>query len=158
MIAFLFVAAMLLNASSLAAQDRPASPPLTAAEGALVRALALADRDAFRQLLAPDAVSYFPAEAHGPDAITEKWLPFLLDPALTLVLTIETSTTAESGEMGQTIGTFSIHGRTTKGMSTTPAGAFSIAWRRIEGSWKIGTLSSAGKGSRALDDTSLGTR
>lgn len=146
MIAFLFVAAMLVNASPLAAQSRPLSPPLTAAEAALVQALALADRDAFRQLLAPDAVSYFPAEAHGPDAITEKWRPFLLDPALTLMVTIETSTTAESGEMGQTTGTFAVRGRTNKGMSTTPAGAFSIEWRRIEGSWKIGTLSDAGKG------------
>ena len=146
MIAFLFVAAVLLNASSLAAQPRPASPPLAAAEGALIQALALPDRDAFRQLLAPDAVFYLPVETHGPDAITEKWLPFLLDPALTLVLTIETSTTAESGEMGQTTGMFAIYGRTNKGMRTTPAGTFSIVWRRVEGSWKIGTLSGAGKG------------
>ena len=145
-IARVFLAALLLNASSLVAQTRPVVPPLEAAERALVTALALPDLDAFRQLLAPDAVFFFPVEARGPEAITEKWLPFLLDPALTLALAIDTSTTTESGELGQTAGTFAIYGRTNKGMRTTPAGSFSIVWRVVEGRWKIGTLSGAGKG------------
>ena len=146
MIARVLLAALFLNASSLAAQTRPAVPPLKAAEGALVAALAAADQNAFRRLLGPDTVFYFPVEARGPEAIVAKWLPFLLDPALTLVLTIDTSTTAESGEMGQSTATFAIKGRTNKGVQTTPAGSFSIVWRVVEGQWKIATLGGAGKG------------
>jgi len=141
-----FLAIVLLNASPLMGQTKPAAPSLEAAEAALVKALAIPDRDAFRQFLAPDTVFLFPVEARGPEAIVEKWLPFLLDPALTLALTIETSTTAQSGEIGQTTAAFAIKGRTNTGMRTTPAGSFSIAWRLIDGQWKIGNLSGAGKG------------
>jgi hypothetical protein len=143
-IARFFLVAVLLNTSVVAAQTGPPPEPLDAAETALVRALALPDRDAFRQLLSPDAVFLFPAEARGPEAIIEKWLPFLIDPAVTLALTIETSATAESGEMGHTAGTFAINGRTTHGIRTTPAGSFSIDWRVVEGRWKIASLSGAG--------------
>ena len=141
-----FLAALLLNSSTVAAQTPPAPPPLETAERALVQALSLPDRESFRQLLAPDAVFFLPVEAHGPDAITGKWLPFLRDPALTMGLTIETSTTATSGEIGQTSGTFAINGRTNIGMRITPGGTFSIVWHLAEGSWKIHTLSGAGKG------------
>jgi ketosteroid isomerase-like protein len=143
-IARVFLAALipLLNISTVAAQTRP----LASAESALVRALAVPDRDAFQQLLASDAVFFFPAEARGPEAIVEKWLPFLVDPALTLALTIDSSTTAPSGEMGQTTATFAIYGRTNKGMRTTPAGSVSIVWRVVDGRWMIATLSGAGKG------------
>jgi uncharacterized protein DUF4440 len=147
---FLAAVALLLNASRVSAQAGSPTPPLTAAEGALVRALAVPDRDAFRQLLATDAVSFFPAEARGPEAIIEKWLPFLVDPALTLALTIDASTTAQSGETGQTAATFAINGRTNKGMRTTPVGTFSIAWRMVEGQWKIATLGGAGKGGKLV--------
>jgi ketosteroid isomerase-like protein len=146
MTARVFLAALLLNTLPLAGQTRPAAPPLEAAEAAFVKALAVPDRDVFRQLLAPDTVFFFPVEARGPEAIVEKWLPFLLDPALTLALAIDTSTTAQSGEIGQTVATFAIKGRTNAGMRTTPAGSFSIAWRLVDGQWKIRTLSGAGKG------------
>ena len=141
MITRVLLAALLLNPSVLGAQTASPIPPLEAAEGAFVRALAIPDRDAFRQLLAPDAVFSFPAEARGEEAIIEKWQPFLRDPALTIAVTIDNSTTAQSGEMGQTSGTFAINGRTNKGMRTTPAGGFSIVWRVVQGQWKIVTLS-----------------
>jgi hypothetical protein len=91
-------------------------------------------------------VFFFPVEARGPDAIIEKWLPFLLDPAVTLALMIDSSTTAQSGEMGQTTAAFAINGRTNHGMRTTPVGTFSIAWRLVGGQWKIATVSGAEKG------------
>ncbi len=144
-IARLFATAVFfLNASALAAQPASA-PPLQSAERALIEALTAPDREAFRQLLASDAVFFLPVEAHGPDAILDKWSPFLFSRELTLALTIQTSSTADSGEMGQTSGTYGIYGRTSKGMTTTPVGAFSIAWRLVDGRWKIGTLSGGGK-------------
>lgn len=135
---------LLLNASTLVAQPVSA-PPLQAAERALITALTVPDRNAFQQFLSSDTVFFLPVEAHGPEAILQKWSPFLLSRELTLALTIETSSTADSGEIGQTSGTFGIYGRTSKGMTTTPVGAFSIVWRLIDGQWKIGTLSGGSK-------------
>lgn len=145
MLARVFLLVFVLTASSVNAQT-PRASTLESAERALVTVLARPDRDAFRQLLAPDAVFYFPAEARGHEAILASWLPFLLDPALTLVLTIDSSTTADAGDMGQSGARFAIKGRTNKGMETTPAGSFSIVWRVVDGRWKISTLSGAGKG------------
>lgn len=138
------IAALLLSSASVAAQAT-ALPPLDAAERALVKALMLPDPDAFRQLLASDAVSTLPAEAHGPDAIVEKWRPFLSSSEVRLAPIIESSTTAESGAMAQTSGTLTIYGRTTNGMRTTPAGTFAVLWRLVEGEWKIGMLTRAGQ-------------
>ncbi len=138
-------AVLILQTSALAAQTAPEPPPLGMAERALVNALMLPDRDAFRQLLAADAVVSLPVEAHGPDAIVEKWQPFLQSREVRLSLTIESSATGQSGDTGQTLGTFAIYGRTAKGMSTTPVGAISIGWRLVDGQWKIGTLSRTGK-------------
>ena len=138
------VAALLLSSASVAAQAT-ALPPLDAAERALVKALMLPDPDAFRQLLASDAVSTLPAEAHGPDAIVEKWRPFLSSAEVRLAPIIESSTTAQSGAMAQTSGTLTIYGRTTNGMRATPAGTFAILWRLVDGEWKIGMLTRAGQ-------------
>jgi hypothetical protein len=138
------VAALLLSSASVAAQA-PALPPLDAAERALVKALMLPDPDAFRQLLASDAVSTLPAEAHGPDAIVEKWRPFLSSSEVRLAPIIESSTTAQSGAMAQTSGTLTIYGRTANGMRTTPAGTFAVLWRLVDGEWKIGMLTRAGQ-------------
>ena len=138
-------AVLILCASSLAAQMAPERPPLGMAERALVNALMLPDSDAFRQLLAADAVVSLPVEARGADAIVEKWQPFLKSREVTLALTIESSATAASGDTAETLGTFAIYGRTAKGMSTTQVGAVSIAWRLVDGQWKIGTLSRTGK-------------
>ncbi|RPI57186.1 MAG: DUF4440 domain-containing protein [Acidobacteria bacterium] len=141
MIARVFMAALLLHSSPLAAQTATPPPPLDAAERALVSALMLPDREAFRQLLAADAVFDVPVEVRGPDAIVQKWLPFLASPEVRMAPIIETSTTAETGKTGETSGTFAVYGRTTKGMTMTSVGAFSITWRLVEGRWKIERLS-----------------
>jgi hypothetical protein len=53
---------------------------------------------------------------------------------------------AVSETIGETAALFAIHGRTNRGMSTTPAGTFSIVWHLVDGRWKIATLSGAGSG------------
>jgi ketosteroid isomerase-like protein len=143
-----FATVILLNAATLAAQSAQETPPLETAERALVNALLRPDAEAFRQLLAADAVFSVPAQVQGADAIVEKWQPFLKGGEVRLSLTIDSSTTAQSGERGQTLGTFAVYGRTLNGMSTTPVGAVSIAWRVIDGRWKIETLSRTGKAAK----------
>ena len=145
MIARVFIAALLLHSSPVVAQTIVPPPPLEAAERALVNALMLPDPETFRQLLAADAVSFVPAEAHGPDAIVLNWLPFLRSSEVRLAPIIESSTTTESGAIGETSGTFTVYGRARHGMSATPAGAFSIVWRLVDGRWKIARLSGGRK-------------
>ncbi len=142
MISRAFNAQLLVHAAPLQAQT---AQPLEVAERALVNALMLPDRDAFRQLLATDAVALVPAVAYGPDAIVEKWRPFLSSPEVRLAPIIETSVMAESGEQAETSGSFTVYGRTRNGMGTTPAGTFSIVWRLVNGQWKIVRLTSAGR-------------
>jgi ketosteroid isomerase-like protein len=125
------------------AAQTAAAPPLHTAERALVNALMIPDRDAFRQLIAPDAVFSIPSDAQGAEAIVDKWRPFLQNRDVTVALTIETSAIAASGEAGRTSGTLAIYGRTAHGMSMTPAGAFSITWRLVDGQWRIGALTRA---------------
>jgi ketosteroid isomerase-like protein len=139
-IARVFIAALLFVSHSVVVTAQTESPRLDTAERALVNALMRPDGDAFRQLLASDAVFLVPSEAHGPDAILEQWRPFLSGSDARIALTIESSMIAESGSTGQTTGTLHVWARTNKGMSTTPVGVFSIDWRLVDGRWKIATL------------------
>jgi ketosteroid isomerase-like protein len=143
LIARVVIAALLLSSSPVAAQTSVASPPLETAERALVNALLRPDGDAFRELIADDAVFLLPTEARGPEAIIEKWRPFLEGTEARMALTIESSTTA--GTTGHTSGSVAIYARTANGMSTTPVGGFAIGWRLVDGQWKIGSLTRAGK-------------
>ena len=97
-------------------------------------------------LLAPDAESSLPASKHGPEAIATAWLPFLIDPGTTMVLTNTDVIVARSGDVGSSTGGFAIRGRTNSGVQTVPAGTYSIVWRLIDGHWKISMLGGAGHG------------
>ena len=137
----------LIVASSLSAgQGESPSMSLQDAERAFADALLRHDRAAFVALLAPDAECSLPVVKHGPDAIASAWLPFLIDPNTTMLFTNTGLTMAKSGDSGNTEGTFAIRGRTSKGIQTIPAGNYSIAWRLIDGHWKITALGgSAGR-------------
>ena len=143
-------AALLVTNTAVVFAQSTDTPRLEAAERALVNALMRPDGDALRQLLAADSVFLVPSEAHGPDAILERWRPFLSGTDARIALTIESTTIAESGATGQTTGTLHVWARTNKGMSTTPVGVFSIDWRLVDGRWKIATLARGAKGRTRL--------
>jgi hypothetical protein len=103
-------------------------------------------------MFAPDAECTLPAVAHGPEAIANLWLPFLIDPGTTLILTATDVATAETGGSGTTSGTLAIRGRTPSGLRTVPGGTYSIVWRVIDGRWKIRTLGGSGHGPRTTPD------
>jgi len=75
-----------------------------------------------------------------PDAIEASWLPFLIDPGTTMVLTCVDVRPAVSGDGGTTTGTLAVTGRTNQGVQTVPLGTYVIEWTMVDGQWKIRTL------------------
>jgi ketosteroid isomerase-like protein len=130
---------LLLFAAS-ATQGPAPSQSLLDADRAFGDALMRHDRAAFVALLAPDAEFSLPSLKRGPEAIANAWLPFLIDPDTTMVFTNTGVTLDESGESGNTTGTFAIRGRTNNGIRTIPAGNYSITWRLVDGHWRIASL------------------
>jgi ketosteroid isomerase-like protein len=126
------------------------SSSLAEAERTFINALASHDRAAFTAMFADDAESTLPSVTHGPEAIANMWLPFLIDPGTTMILATTSVATAPAGDTGTSSGTFAIRGRTNNGVQTIPAGTYSITWRLVEGHWKIARLSGgSGKGASA---------
>ena len=138
-------AVLLAIASASVAQAQTSFPSLQDADRAFAEALLRHDRAAFVATFAPDAECSLPTVKRGPEAIANSWLPFLIDPGTTMVLTSTRVTIAPSGDVGDSTGTFAIRGRTSNGIQTVPGGAYSIGWRLLDGHWKIVTLSGSGK-------------
>jgi ketosteroid isomerase-like protein len=133
------IVTLLLTCSALTiAGQGPTS--LQAADQAFADALSHHDRAAFVALLSPDATSSLPVAKHGADAIAASWLPFLIDPGTTMVLTCIDVRPATSGESGTTTGTLAVTGRTNRGVQTVPLGTYVIEWTMVDGQWKISTL------------------
>jgi ketosteroid isomerase-like protein len=149
-----YLGALIIVCASLSAAygQETAASSLQEAERALEAALERHDRPAFVAMFAPDAECTLPSVAHGPEAIANLWLPFLIDPGTTLILTATEVVTAQAGDTGTTSGTFAIRGRTPNGIQTIPGGTYSIGWRVIDGRWKISTLGGSGNGARKTPD------
>jgi ketosteroid isomerase-like protein len=123
----------------------------------LPRALAHHDRGAFVAMFAPDAESTLPGISLGPEAIANAWLPFLIDPGTTMIVTSTEAVIATAGDTGTSSGTFAIRGRTRNGIETVPAGTYALSWRLLDGRWKIVSLSGSGNGApRAADSGGIG--
>ena len=119
-------------------------PSLEEAQRAFAASLERHDRAAFEAMFAADAESSLPSVNHGPQAIASSWLPFLIDPGTTMLLTNGEAVITEPGVSGRTSGRFHIRGRTATGIRTMPGGTYEIVWRMIDGRWKISTLGGSG--------------
>jgi hypothetical protein len=102
-------------------------------------------------MFASDAESTLPTATRGPEAIADAWLPFLIDPGTTMLLTTTDAVTTSDGDQGTSSGTMAIRGRTDSGIRTLPAGTYVITWRLVGGRWKIVTLGSSDKQAREGD-------
>ena len=153
-----YVAAVLLVALPLAPAhaDQPSTASLEAADRAFADALSRHDRAAFVAMFAPDAVSTFPSEKHGPEAIADNWIVFLIDPGTTMLLTM-TDVKAD-GASGTTSGTLAVRGRTADGVQTIPVGTYSLNWRMIDGRWKVTLLGRSGSAPQKTAAPDGGTR
>ena len=130
---------------------------LEEAERAFAASLERHDRAAFESMFAPDAESSLPSVKHGPEQIANSWLPFLIDPGTTMLLTTSEAVVTEPGVSGRTSGTFDIRGRTAAGVRVLPGGTYEITWRIIGGRWKISRLAgSGGRPARSADRGGVG--
>jgi ketosteroid isomerase-like protein len=146
-----YVALLLVLCAPRAAAAQVAPPSLQDAELAFAAALDKHDRAAFVAMLAPDAESTLPTAVRGPEAVANSWLPFLIDPGTTLILTSTAAATSAAGDTGTSSGTFAIRGRTGNGVQTIPAGTYTLNWRLVEGRWKITAIGGGGRGERRAD-------
>jgi ketosteroid isomerase-like protein len=153
-----YLGALLIAASPFStAYGQARTPSLQEADRAFADALQRHDRAAFVALFALDAECSLPSLKRGPEAIANAWLPFLIDPGTTMVLTHTGATLDTSGETGSTTGTLAIRGRTNNGVQTIPAGNYSIAWRLVDGHWRISALDgSSNKSGRTADRGGVG--
>ena len=124
------------------ATPRAQAPAVTLqdADRAFADTLARHDRTAFAQSFSPEAECSLPTMKRGRDAIADSWLPFLIDPGTTMILTPTDVTADPSGDTGTTKGTLAVRGRTNNGIQTVPLGTYVIAWRVIDGRWTIMSL------------------
>jgi hypothetical protein len=60
-------------------------------------------------MFADDAQSTLPTATRGAEAIADAWLPFLIDPGTTMILTITDVVTTAEGDKGTSSG--SLRGR-----------------------------------------------
>ena len=146
-------ALLLLCAPVAAASGQSPAPSLQDADRAFAAALANHDRAAFVAMFAPDAESTLPSAVRGPEAIANSWVPFLIDPGTTMLLTSTEVVTAASGDTGRSSGSFAIRGRTAKGVQTIPAGTYALSWRLVDGRWKITAIGGSGRGERRAGES-----
>jgi len=132
--------ALLLAVSIATPRARAAAGSLQDADRAFADTLARHDRTAFAESFSRDAECSLPTMKRGRDAIADSWLPFLIDPGTTMILTTTDVTTDPSGDTGTTKGGLAVRGRTNNGIQTVPLGTYVIAWRVIDGRWTIASL------------------
>jgi ketosteroid isomerase-like protein/quercetin dioxygenase-like cupin family protein len=97
------------------------------------------DIDRFISFLAPDArLSYWGAPAiEGVDAIRNIIGPMMKTPRFKMSWQPTRATVAASGDLGYTIGTFTMTFPNANGMLITENGKEQTTWKKINGEWKV---------------------
>jgi hypothetical protein len=98
-------AVLLVCSTALPLRGQTPPPSLQEADRAFADALMRHDREAFIALFVPDAESSLPVVKKGPEAIATSWLPFLIDPGTTMLLTNTAATVDPTAATGITTGT-----------------------------------------------------
>jgi ketosteroid isomerase-like protein/quercetin dioxygenase-like cupin family protein len=97
------------------------------------------DIDSFISFLAPDArLSYWGAPAiEGIEAIRNVMGPLMKTPDFRMTWQPTRATVAASGDLGYTIGTFTMIFQNANGMLITETGKQQTTWKKINGEWKV---------------------
>ena len=97
------------------------------------------DIDKFTSFLAPDArLSYWGMPAiEGIEAIRSVIGPLMKTPDFNMTWQPTRATVAASGDLGYTIGTFTMIFRNATGMLITETGKEQTTWKKINGEWRV---------------------
>ena len=97
------------------------------------------DIDTFTSFLAPEArLSYSGAPAiEGIEAIRNVIGPLMKTPDFKMIWQPTRATVAASGDLGYTIGTFTMIFQNANGMLITETGKQQTTWKKINGEWKV---------------------
>lgn len=97
------------------------------------------DVDKFAAALAPDAtmaLSGGPA-LKGEKAIKDALGPMIKSPGFSLTWHAERADVAKSGDLGYTVGTYTIKSSNMNGVPVVEKGKFQTTWKKINGAWKV---------------------
>jgi len=95
--------------------------------------------DTFVGFLAPDATL---ALAGGPGmkgekAVRDAFGPMMKSPGFSLTWQATRAEVAASGDLGYTIGTYTLKTNNANGVPVTENGKFQTTWKKIDGKWKV---------------------
>lgn len=101
-------------------------------------AVAKRDLDSFTDLLEPNAVFLGGGRAEGRSEVLARWAPlFAADRSATLSWAPERVEIAASGDLGYTIGTFTLESSLPEGGMQRARGTYVTIWRRApDGKWR----------------------
>ncbi len=95
--------------------------------------------DSFVSFLAPDgtiAIAGAPA-IKGPTAIRAAFEPMMKAPGFDLTWQATRAEVSASGDLGYTIGNYTLKTSTPSGIPVTEKGKFQTTWKKIDGAWKV---------------------
>ena len=95
--------------------------------------------DTFVQFLAPDAtIALAGAPAmKGEKTIRDAFAPMMAAPGFSLSWQATRAEVAASGDLGYTIGTYTLKTTNLNGVPVTEKGKFQTTWKKINGAWKV---------------------
>jgi ketosteroid isomerase-like protein len=95
--------------------------------------------DGFVSFLAPDAtIALAGAPAmKGAAAIREAFTPMMKTPGFELTWQAARADVSASGDLGFTIGTYTLKTNSPSGVPVTEKGKFQTTWKKIDGGWKV---------------------
>ena len=134
---FVVVAAVLAVSCGARVNVEQEKAALMAADAEWAKAAATVD--GFVSSLAPDAtIALAGAPAiTGTDAIRAAFTPMMKAPGFSLTWQAARADVSAAGDLGYTIGAYTLKTASMSGMPVTDTGKYQTTWKKIDGAWKV---------------------
>jgi len=95
--------------------------------------------DTFTSFLAPDATMALAGAPamKGDKAVRAAFTPMMSASGFSLAWQAERAEVAQSGDLGYTVGTYTLKTNNANGVPVTEKGKFQTTWKKINGGWKV---------------------
>ena len=95
--------------------------------------------DTFVSFLAPDATMALAGAPamKGEKAVRDAFTPMMSSPGFDLSWQAQRAEVSASGDLGYTVGTYTLKTTNANGVPVTEKGKFQTTWKKINGSWKV---------------------